>query len=56
MLDKMRVTLDGDKEMKVRIAVRLHVQLHSLKILEGKPIQETVTEALEAYFRERVEP
>lgn len=51
LLDKMRVSLEGEKEMKVKIAARLHVQLHSLKILEGKPIHETVTEALEAYFR-----
>ena len=50
-LDNSDGKIPGEKEMKVKIAARLHVQLHSLKILEGKPIHETVTEALEAYFR-----
>ena len=27
-----------------------HVRLHSMKVLTGKPISDTVAEALEAYF------
>lgn len=50
MLDRMHVVLTGEKELKVKIATRLHMQLHSLKILEGKRIQDSVAEALEAYF------
>lgn len=45
-----------DKEIKVKIACRLHVQLHSRKILQGKPIQQMVTEALDAYFRDHQTP
>lgn len=36
--------------MKVRIPVTQHVKLHSVKVLTGKRIGDTVTEALERYF------
>lgn len=39
-----------DREIKVKIATRLHVALQSRKILEGTPIHQMVTEALDAYF------
>lgn len=38
------------KEVKVKIPMSHHVRLHSMKVLTGKPISDTVTEALEAYF------
>lgn len=41
---------DRAKEVKVKIPVSFHVRLHSMKVLTGKPISDTVTEALEAYF------
>lgn len=44
------------KELKVKIATRLHVRLHARKILHGTPIQETITAALDLYFREHPAP
>jgi hypothetical protein len=38
------------KEVKVKIPINYHIKLHSMKVLTGKPISDTVTEALEAYF------
>jgi hypothetical protein len=38
------------KEVKVKIPMAHHVRLHSMKVLTGKAISDTVTEALEAYF------
>ena len=38
------------KEVKVKIPVAHHVRLHSMKVLTGKAISDTVCEALEAYF------
>ena len=38
------------REIKVKIATRLHIALQSRKILDGTPIHEMVTEALDAYF------
>ncbi|HUR69992.1 MAG TPA: hypothetical protein VM370_12165 [Candidatus Thermoplasmatota archaeon] len=38
------------KEVKVKIPMSFHIRLHSMKVLTGKPISDTVTEALEAYF------
>lgn len=38
------------KEVKVKIPMDHHVRLHSMKVLTGKAISDTVTEALEAYF------
>lgn len=42
--------MDERREMKVQVPVRIRVKLHGLKILEGKNISETVTEALEEYL------
>ena len=38
------------KEVKIMIPVNQHIRLHSVKVLTGKPISDTVTEALEQYF------
>ncbi|MGQ0535727.1 MAG: hypothetical protein ACT4PT_06625, partial [Methanobacteriota archaeon] len=42
--------LDRVKEVKVRIPVTYHIKLHSMKVLTGKQISDTVTEALAEYF------
>lgn len=39
------------KELKVNIPVRYHLQLHQLKVLEGKQMNAVVREALDLYFR-----
>jgi hypothetical protein len=41
--------LDGVREMKVKIPVRLHISLHGLKLLSGRPLSDIVTEALQGY-------
>lgn len=38
------------KELKVNIPVKYHLQLHSLKVLEGRQIHGVVEEALDKYF------
>ena len=40
----------GSKEVKVKIPMSHHVRLHSMKVLTGKQISDTVTEALNEYF------
>jgi len=40
----------GMKELKVNIPVKYHLQLHSLKVMEGKQIHGVVQEALDKYF------
>lgn len=42
--------MEASKTMKVQIPTRLHIKLHSLKILSGQNISETVEEAVESYF------
>lgn len=49
------VDLSEPKTLKVSLPARLHLQLHSLKILTGTNISETVEEALNAYFSDRLE-
>ena len=49
-LDHPPRSLDGVREMKVKIPLRLHVSLHSLKLLSGRQISEIVTEALVTYM------
>ena len=39
-----------EKELKVMLPHRLVMKLHSLKILEGRPIRETLMVALDAYY------
>lgn len=44
--------LEEEKEMKVKIPVQYHLNLHSLKVLTGKNISTAVTEAIQLYFQE----
>lgn len=48
------VDLSEPKTLKVSLPARLHLQLHSLKILTGTNISETVEEALDRYFDDRL--
>lgn len=41
---------DRMKELKVHVPVKYHLQLHSLKVLEGRQIHLMVQEALDQYF------
>lgn len=50
MLINERKTIDRVKEVKVKIPINYHIKLHSMKVLTGKAISDTVTEALQAYF------
>ena len=40
----------GMKELKVNIPVKYHLQLHSLKVMEGRQIHGVVQAALSQYF------
>lgn len=50
MLINERKPVHHVKEVKVKIPINYHIKLHSMKVLTGKAISDTVTEALEAYF------
>jgi hypothetical protein len=41
-----------DKEIKVRIPLDYHIKLHTVKVVSGIPISDTVKVALENYFEE----
>ena len=47
MLIESKKNLDRVKEVKVRIPINYHIKLHSMKVLTGKQISDTVTEALQ---------
>lgn len=38
------------KELKVKLPLRHHIKLHSLKLVRKEPISETVLKALNEYF------
>jgi DNA-binding protein Fis len=40
------------KEIKVKIFEEQHVKLHTLKILQGQTIGDSVEDALDAYFEQ----
>jgi hypothetical protein len=42
--------LDSGKEIKVKIPVGYHIKLHTLKVLRGQSISDTVEIALQKYF------
>lgn len=42
--------LGTGKEIKVKIPVNYHIKLHTLKVLKGQSISDTVELALEKYF------
>ena len=44
------------KEVKVKIPLEFHVKLHSMKVLTGAQISDTITEALRIYFNKREAP
>lgn len=46
------VAMTEDKEIKVRIPIDYHVRLHTVKVVAGTPISDTVKRALESYFDE----
>jgi len=46
----MDARLSELKEIKLKLPVRHHVNLHSLKLLRSESISELVALALEAYF------
>jgi len=50
MLIRERPKKPGMKELKVNIPVKYHLQLHSLKVIEGRQIHGVVEEALDRYF------
>jgi len=41
---------ENGKEIKVKIPVGYHIKLHTLKVLKGQSISDTVEIALEKYF------
>ena len=45
-------SLTEDKEIKVRIPLDYHIKLHTVKVVSGTAISETVKAALESYFEE----
>lgn len=45
-------SMTDDKEIKVRIPLDYHIKLHTVKVVSGVPISDTVKDALEAYFAE----
>jgi hypothetical protein len=42
--------LESGKEIKVKIPVNYHIKLHTLKVLKGQSISDTVEIALQKYF------
>ena len=45
-------SLTEDKEIKVRIPLDYHIKLHTVKVVSGTAISDTVKQALESYFEE----
>lgn len=43
--------LDRRKALKVKVPVKQHIDLHTIKILTGKNMSETVTEAIALYIK-----
>jgi hypothetical protein len=43
---------EAGKEIKVKIPVGYHIKLHTLKVLKGQSISDTVEIALERYFQQ----
>jgi predicted DNA-binding protein len=42
--------LAEDKQLKVKLPLRMHLRLHSVKVLTGQNISEQVAEALAEYL------
>ncbi|HWG90292.1 MAG TPA: hypothetical protein VNZ52_05515 [Candidatus Thermoplasmatota archaeon] len=45
-----QMKLNEAKEIKVKIPLDFHVKLHTLKVLKGQSISDTVELALQKYF------
>ena len=56
MMIEEKKQLERVKEVKVKIPINYHIKLHSMKVLTGKAISDTVTEALDAYFTQMRAP
>jgi len=50
MIKEPTIDRNRSKELKVKLPVSQHLKLHSMKVLTGKQINETIQEALSAYF------
>ena len=48
---KMELSTD-DREIKVKIPLDYHIKLHTVKVVRGQNISDTVKLALEGYFNE----
>jgi hypothetical protein len=48
--------MESGKEIKVKIPVGYHVKLHTLKVLKGQSISDTVELALAKYFSQNPFP
>lgn len=48
--------LESGKEIKVKIPVNYHIKLHTLKVLKGQSISDTVEIALAKYFETHAWP
>jgi len=52
---------EGDRELserktlKVSLPAKLHLQLHTVKILKGRNISDTVENALDEFFEDRID-
>jgi DNA-binding protein Fis len=44
--------LQDEKEIKVKIPLEFHIKLHTLKVLKGQSISDTVEFALTRYFKQ----
>ncbi|MEA3201390.1 MAG: hypothetical protein QOE90_2818 [Thermoplasmata archaeon] len=52
MIEAERQRAEHGKEIKVKIPVGYHIKLHTLKVLKGQSISDTVEIALERYFQQ----
>jgi hypothetical protein len=44
--------MEGEKEIKVKIPLDYHIKLHTVKVVEGQNISDTVRMALTEYFQD----
>lgn len=44
--------LAEDKQLKVKLPLRMHLRLHSVKVLTGETISDQVSEALASYLED----
>lgn len=50
LIDTPRRDMNTKREIKVKVPVSTHLRLHSLKLLHGQNISETIEAALTMYF------